>query len=70
MFNFKDIYALLTNRSACITAENQEALNDRLLELLQNKELATAMSRNSWNIIDENRGAARRNTLELKQLLQ
>ena len=70
MFNFKDIYALLTNRSACVTAENQQALSDGLLELLQNKELAAAMSRNSRSIIDENRGAARRNTLELKQLLQ
>lgn len=70
MFNFKDIYALLTNRSACVTAENQDDLNEKLFNLLRNKELAAAMSRNSGDIIDENRGAARRNTLELKQLLQ
>ena len=70
MFNFKDIYALLTSRSACITGENQADLNEKLLELLRNKELAAAMSRNARDIIDENRGAAHRNTLELKQLLQ
>ena len=70
MFNFKDIYALLSNREACATVHNQATLNEALREILSNAELSTAMSRNSRTIIEENRGAAQKNTVELRQLLE
>lgn len=70
MFNFKEIYALLTDRQACDTVYDQTSLNEKLLTLLGDTELAATMSRNSRAIIEENRGAARKNTLELTRLLQ
>jgi 3-deoxy-D-manno-octulosonic-acid transferase len=70
MFNFKDIYALLSERKACVTVENQAMLTDKLLTILQDGELSRAMSQNARAIIEENRGAAHKNTLQLKMLLE
>ena len=70
MFNFKDIYALLSDRKACITAKDPTLLTDKLLAVLENKELSETMSKNARAIIEENRGAAHKNTLQLKQLLE
>lgn len=70
MFNFKDIYALLSDREACITAKDPALLTDKLLAVLDNKELSETMSKNARAIIEENRGAAHKNTLQLKQLLE
>lgn len=70
MFNFKEIYALLTERQACDTVYDQTSLNEKIVTLLGDTALAAAMSRNSLAIVEENRGAARKNTLELKRLLQ
>ena len=70
MFNFKEIYALLSSRGACDTVRDQATFNEKLLGLLSDKELSAAMSKNARTIIEENRGAARKNTLELQKLLQ
>ena len=70
MFNFKDIYALLSQRSACLTVTDQESVNKVMAGLLADHELSETMSHNSRAIIDENRGAAQKNILELQQLLQ
>ena len=70
MFNFKDIYALLSNREACATVRDQETLTATLMEILSDAELSAAMSRNSRTVIEENRGAAQKNTVELQQLLE
>lgn len=70
MFNFKDIYALLSDRKACITAKDPALLTDKLLAVLENKELSETMSKNARAIIEENRGAAHKNTLQLKLLLK
>ena len=70
MFNFKDIYALLSQREACATVRDQETLTATLMEILSDAELSAAMSRNSRTVIEENRGAAQKNTVELQQLLE
>lgn len=70
MFNFKDIYALLSDRKACITAKDPALLTDKLLAVLENNELSETMSKNARAIIEENRGAAHKNTLQLKLLLE
>ena len=70
MFNFKEIYALLSSRGACDTVLDQATLNEKLLGLLSDKQLSAAMSENARAIIEENRGAACKNTLELQKMLQ
>lgn len=68
MFNFKEIYALLTGREACetVTAEN---LYHVLCELWFNSAKRQAMGENALQVINENRGAAKRSVEELVKLL-
>lgn len=70
MFNFKEIYALLSQRGACLTVTDQESVTAVMTDLLTNQDVAKTMSRNSRAIIDENRGAAEKNILELQNLLK
>ena len=70
MFNFKEIYALLSQRGACLTVTDQESVTAVMTDLLTNQDVAKTMSRNSRAIIDENRDAAEKNILELQNLLK
>lgn len=69
MFNFKDIYALLSRRGACLMVNNGEELTEILIKLCENKEMRVAMSENCRTLVKENQGAAHRNTMEVKNLL-
>jgi len=70
MFNFKDTYALFSERQACITVDDTATLADKILYILNNEEVRLHMSRESLTIIDENRGAARKSMIYLRQLIQ
>lgn len=70
MFNFKDIYALLSGRGACETVYDTAELAAKITEILKKDELREKMSRSALAIINENRGAARKSALYLKELLQ
>lgn len=70
MFNFKDIFALLSNRNACLAVKNQSELTAKVLELCKNKELAQEMSQNCIALMRENRGATQRNTQEIRKLFE
>lgn len=70
MFNFKEIYALLSSRNACRMVKDKRELLDAMLELCHNKELREEMSRNCLELVRENRGATQRNTEELRKLFE
>lgn len=69
MFNFKDTYALFDSRQACLTVRNGEELKSAMLQLLHDSQEQAVMSSRSLAIIQENRGAARKSALHLKELL-
>ncbi|EGO62933.1 3-deoxy-D-manno-octulosonic acid transferase [Acetonema longum] len=69
MFNFKEIYALLTGRDCCLTVHNQQELTDTIGRLLADRELRRRMGENSLTVVNENRGAARRNARHLQEML-
>ncbi|MCX7780732.1 MAG: 3-deoxy-D-manno-octulosonic acid transferase [Negativicutes bacterium] len=69
MFNFKDIYALLGGRGACETVYDAAELGEKLLQILADEQLRAKMGEQSLAIILENRGAARKSALYLKELL-
>lgn len=69
MFNFKDSYALLSGRGACATVYDTAGLGAKMLDILQNEAVSTAMSQEALAIIHENRGAARKSALQLQELL-
>ncbi len=70
MFNFKETYALFSSRGACVTVGSADELAEKMLYILENDQVRENMSRQAFTIIEENRGAARKSVLYLKELLQ
>ncbi|MCE5286592.1 MAG: 3-deoxy-D-manno-octulosonic acid transferase [Pelosinus sp.] len=69
MFNFKDSYALFSGRGACATVYDEAELAAKILSILGNKEVYASMSNNTRTIIRENRGAARKSIVYLREFL-
>ncbi len=69
MFNFKDSYALLSGRGACVTANDDRELTAQVLSILADDSVRRHMGEQSLAIIMENRGAARKSVVALKNLL-
>ncbi len=70
MFNFKESYALFSGRNACATVFDEASLAEKWLEIFANETLRRAMSEEALTIIRENRGAANKSALYLKELLE
>ena len=70
MFNFKEIYALLSSRDACLMVRDADELTKTMLKLCHDKELRERMSANCLALVHENRGATQRNTEELRKLFE
>ncbi|SMC38720.1 3-deoxy-D-manno-octulosonic acid transferase [Sporomusa malonica] len=70
MFNFKDTYAMLSERGACLTVSDSSSVAQTILTLLNNPEKARKMGEEALLIINENQGASRKSALHLKEVLQ
>jgi 3-deoxy-D-manno-octulosonic-acid transferase len=70
MFNFKDSYALFSSRNACATVYDGGELAAKILSILRDKEVSAGMSNNTLAIIRENRGAAKKSIMYLRQVLE
>ncbi|HWR05912.1 3-deoxy-D-manno-octulosonic acid transferase [Sporomusa sp.] len=70
MFNFKDTYALLSERGACVTVKDSASVAETILGLLKNPAEARRMGNEALTIIKENQGASRKSAVHLKEVLQ
>lgn len=70
MFNFKDIYALLSGRGACETVYDAAELAERIIGILSDDKIRNAMSDSALEIIRENRGAAHKSVVQLRSVLE
>ncbi|MDF2876758.1 MAG: waaA [Sporomusa sp.] len=70
MFNFKDTYALLSERGACITVKDSASVAGTILGLLKNPAEARRMGNEALAIIKENQGASRKSAVYLREVLQ
>lgn len=70
MFNFKEIYGLLSSRGACTMVHDERELLEVLQMLCANQAMREEMSRHCLEVVSENRGATQRNTEELRRLLE
>ncbi len=70
MFNFKETYALFSERGVCLTVHSSEDVTKTILKLLHNPSLRKEIGQESLVIINENRGASHKSALYLKELLQ
>lgn len=69
MFNFVEIFDLLSSRSACVMVRNEEEFIDTCLDILIHPEKAEEMKRHCLEIVEENQGATKKNLDELQRLL-
>lgn len=67
MFNFKESYALLSSRGACVTVHDSHELAAELAMLLEDTKAAAAMGQNAAAIMLENSGAARKSVDYLRR---
>ena len=70
MFNFRDSYALFSDRGACFTVLDSAELFSILSRLLSEPELRDQTGREALGIVNENRGAALRTVNLLKMTLE
>ena len=69
MFNFVEIFDLLSSRGACVMVWNEEEFIDTCLDILIHPEKAEEMKRHCLEIVEENQGATKKNLDELQRLL-
>ncbi len=69
MFNFVEIYDLLSSRGACIMVKNEEEFIRTCVRIVDDRQMAENMKRHCIEIVQENQGATRRNLAELQKIL-
>lgn len=69
MENFKDTHALFTNRNACITVNSPEELVEETKKLFDDAKRRKQLEDETLKIVLENRGAARKSAIILRQVL-
>ncbi|MBO6179544.1 MAG: tetraacyldisaccharide 4'-kinase [Selenomonadaceae bacterium] len=70
MFNFKDTHALFTKRNACITVADSDELSKEVARLFDDEAEKNRMEAETLAIVNENKGAARKSAVLLKETLE
>ncbi len=70
MFNFKESYALLSSRGACVTVHDSQELAAEIVALIQDPGAAAVMGQNAAAIMLENSGAAQKSVDYLRRYIQ
>jgi 3-deoxy-D-manno-octulosonic-acid transferase len=69
MFNFEEIFELLSRRGACVMVKNEQEFIDTCMDILSDRARADAMKRSCIEVVMENQGATEKNLAELEKLL-
>lgn len=69
VFNFKDIYEILSNEKATILVKNEKELLENSKKLIENKEFYNEISMDCKNVFEQNSGALDYALSKVKQLL-
>lgn len=69
MFNFKDTHALFKQRDACVTVKDAADLGAQILRLFGDPAARARMEEETLAIVRENRGAARKSAVLLRELM-
>lgn len=70
MYNFKDTYAVFSDRDACVTVLDGKDLAQKLTEILADHQLLERLGQEALSIVKENQGAALRTVGHLRQILE
>ena len=69
MFNFKEIFKLLSERGVCIMCNTPEDFEEELLALLADRQKMQKMGQVALEVVRENQGATGRNIAAFEKLL-
>lgn len=69
MFNFVEIFDLLSSRGACAMAKNEDEFIKLCLDILLHKDKAEKMKQSCIEVVQENQGATKKNLEALQRLL-
>lgn len=69
MFNFVEIFELLSSRGACVMVQNETEFIATCLDILTDRLRADRMKASCLSVVRENQGATARNLQELQRLL-
>lgn len=61
MFNFQEIFELLTDRGVCLMTPNEADFSKALMDLLDHPEKMKQMGEAALEVVHENQGATERN---------
>lgn len=70
MFNFREIFELLSKRGVCLMAKNEEDFKKQILALLADKEKIREMGKRALAVVEENQGATKRNIERFEELIR
>lgn len=70
MFNFVEIFDLLSSRGACVMVKNEDEFISTCLDILLHQDRAERMKESCLEIVRENQGATKKNLDELQRLLR
>lgn len=70
MFNFQDIYHLLSSRGACLMVHTEEEFKDKVMYLLAHPDEMHAMGDKALEVVRENQGATNRNIEVFEKLMK
>lgn len=69
MFNFQEIFELLSEQNVCIMAKNEEEFSRIMLDLLDHPEKLQTMGRAALEVVRNNQGATERNIHAFEDLV-
>ncbi len=69
MFNFREIFELLSKRGVCLMAKDEADFTKKLLDLLADKPRIREMGRKALEVVAENQGATQRNIERFEELV-
>ena len=70
MFNFQEIFELLSERGVCVMADNEKSFERTLLDLLSHPDKMRKMGEAALEVVHENQGATRRNIGAFEELVK
>lgn len=70
MFNFQEIFELLSQRGVCIMTPDEKSFETTLLDLLGNPEKMKKMGEAALEVVHENQGATERNIASFEELVK
>lgn len=69
-FNFKEITEQLISLGSCKICQNDNEINDALLQLFNNEDMAVKQGKTAFNFVQQNQGALLKTVQSMQEIIQ